>query len=138
MGCAGRTPGARAFCKTCSGLGWRCWSRRWISWRDCRASCCCEVLSFRHGMRWQDTGGESFLQNLQRFGLARLEPPLDLLARLPRELLLRSVEFSTWDALAGHRGRELFAKPAAVWVGAAGAAVGSPGATAARAVAAKC
>ena len=46
-----------------------------------------------------------------RFGLALLEPPLDLLVCLPPAMLLRRVEYCRWSEL-GHFSRPVFLKPA--------------------------
>lgn len=46
-----------------------------------------------------------------RFELALLEPPLDLLARLPPSLLMRTVEYSRWDQFHTLQ-QAVFIKPA--------------------------
>jgi ATP-grasp domain, R2K clade family 3 len=51
------------------------------------------------------------MEAAERLGLALLEPPLDLLARLPPALLLRGVEFHRWGDLQ-RLPRQLFVKPA--------------------------
>jgi hypothetical protein len=47
-----------------------------------------------------------------QFDLTLLEPPLDLLARLPPALLLRRVESRRWENITAHFPGPLFLKPA--------------------------
>ena len=48
---------------------------------------------------------------VERYDLALIEPPLDLLARVPMSLLLRRVDYATWGEL-GRVSQPLFIKPA--------------------------
>src|ERR1700722_9407127 len=56
-------------------------------------------------------GTDVALQAAPRFRLALLEPPLDLLARLPASLLLRQVQFVGFRELSRLQ-RPAFVKPA--------------------------
>jgi hypothetical protein len=56
-------------------------------------------------------GTDVVMQAAARYGLALLEPPLDLLARLPASLLLREVQFARFRDLSRLK-RPTFVKPA--------------------------
>jgi hypothetical protein len=64
-----------------------------------------------HGDAVYYGGSDTALATADRFNLALLEPPLDLLARMPRPFLQRSVEFARFGDLHRLRART-FIKPA--------------------------
>jgi hypothetical protein len=92
-------PGARALAEAARRAGWSA-----HVWDEAPTSVLDDQRVY-HG------GTDLALQVAQRFRLALLEPPLDLLARLPASLLLRDVQFARFRDLSRLR-RPTFVKPA--------------------------
>src|SRR5437879_301491 len=96
---ASSLPAAQALAHAARGLGWRTFALD-------------ETPSPEPAGRIVFYGGTDVAADVAaRFGLALLEPPLDLLARLPLSLRFRQVEYRRFGDLRGRQG-PAFVKPA--------------------------